>query len=117
MNEEIYEELQKVARAGDVTYYGVIAPLADLDMGLDRDRAEIGRLLGEISTHEHEHGRHLLSAIVVHSRSFPIDALRGRPGRGVYPLTRELRLLQPGQDEDTYWQDEVRHVLDYWQAH
>ncbi len=32
-NEEIYERVKNVARFGGVTYYGVIAPLAELDMG------------------------------------------------------------------------------------
>jgi hypothetical protein len=114
MNDEIhqgvYEAVRQAAREGRTTYYGVIAPLAGLDMGREWDRAEIGRILGAISTHEHEAGRPLLSAIVVHQ----VD---GRPGQGFFALARQLGLFEPGRGEDAFWQAEVRHVHEYWRDH
>ena len=110
MNEDIYEDLKKVARAGDITYYGVIAPLADLDMSLERDRVEIGELLGEISTYEHGHNRPLLSAICVHR----VDS---KPGTGFFSLARQLELMFPGDDEDVFWDTEIKKVYKYWQTH
>ena len=110
MNDEIhqgvYEAVRQAAREGRITYHGVIAPVAGLDMGREWNRAEIGRILGAISTHEREAGRPLLSAIVVHQ----VD---GRPGQGFFALARQLGLLQPGQSEDTFWQGEVRRVHEY----
>ena len=110
MHEGIYEELKDKARSGGITFYGVIAPLADLDMGSEHGRAELGRLLGEISTYEHEQERPLLSAIVVHQND-------GRPGQGFYSLAHDLSLLLADRDRDTYWQEEVKRVHGYWLTH
>lgn len=107
MHREIYEELQRVAREQDVTTYEPIAQLADLDMRRQEDRNEIGRLLGEISTYEHEQGRPLLSA-VVHLQE------QNRPGVGFFTLARQLGLLQADGDEDAFWNDEVRRVWQAW---
>jgi hypothetical protein len=51
------------------------------------DRNKIGEILGEISTYEHDHGRPMLSAIVV-------LAGIGYPGEGFYNLARHLGLHQ-----------------------
>jgi hypothetical protein len=117
IHEGIYDAVRQAACEGRLTYYGVIAPLAGLDMGRGEwDRAEIGRILGRISTREHEEGRPLLSAIVVHSHNFPIEALRGRPGKGFFNLARELGLFRPDEDEEAFWQREVRRVHEHWQG-
>jgi len=113
MHESIYRKIQKVAGNREVVYYSDIAPLADLDMSLDRDREEIGRLLGGISRHEHEEGRPLLSAVVVHKPDQQSDESLG-PGRGFFTLARELRLMAPDEDEDDFWQRELQRVHDYW---
>ena len=107
IHEGIYEAVRQAARESRLTYYAVIAPLAGLDMGREWDRADIGRILGAISTHEHEAGRPLLSAIVVHQ----VD---GRPGQGFFALARQLGLLRPEQDEDAFWEAEVRRVHECW---
>jgi hypothetical protein len=77
IHQEIYECLKEVARRGDLITYGEIAPLAGLDMESQADRNEIGEILGEISTFEHEHGRPMLSALVV-------LAGIGYPGEGFF---------------------------------
>jgi len=114
MNDEIHQRVYEAVRQNacekKTTCYGDIAPLAGLDMGRECDRAEIGRILGAISTREHEAGRPLLSAIVVRQ----VD---GRPGQGFFVLARQLGLLQPGQGEDDFWQAEVRRVHEYWRDH
>lgn len=61
----VYEKLKSAAKAGDTVSYGEIAPLLGLDMSLPEDRGEIGEVLGEISTFEHQRGRPMLSAVVV----------------------------------------------------
>ena len=65
MNRRLYERLIEVATAQECVYYSDIAPLVNLDMSLPPDRAEIGRLLGEVSEHEHAQGRPLLSVVVI----------------------------------------------------
>jgi len=113
MHQEIYERLQEVARRRNVVYYSEIAPLAGLDMSLECDRAEIGCLLGEISTCEHEHGRPLLSAVVVHKPDPQSEESLG-PGQGFFTLARELGLMAPDDDEDDFWQHELRRAYDHW---
>ena len=52
----IYDELCRVAKSRDITYYSTIAPLAGLDMGSPGDGNRISRILGDISTAEHDGG-------------------------------------------------------------
>jgi len=113
MHQEIYERLQEVARRRNVVYYSEIAPLAGLDMSFECDRAEIGRLLGEISTYEHEHGRPLLSAVAVYKPDEQREESLG-PGPGFFTLVRELGLMPLGEEEQDFWVRELRHVHDHW---
>jgi len=106
MHEQIYEKLKEVARAGTVTYYSDIAPMAELDMGLPNDRYEIGVILDDINRYERELGRPMLSAVVVHK-----DTLM--PGQGFFTLARALGLFV-GDDKDRFYIKELRKVHDYW---
>ncbi len=106
MNQAIHEELKKVACLESTIAYSELAPLADLDMGREADRAEIGRILGDISVHEHEQGRPMLSAVVTHKD--------GGPGKGFYTLARQLGLMQPGMSDIAFWSQELRRVYDFW---
>jgi len=106
MHEQIYEKLKEAARAGTVTYYSDIAPMAELDMGLPNDRYEIGVILDDINRYERELGRPMLSAVVVHK-----DTLM--PGQGFFTLARALGLFV-GDDKDRFYIKELRKVHDYW---
>lgn len=108
MHQAIYERLVAVARAEDVTTYTDISPLAGLDMDNPDHRDKIGQLLGEISTFEHNHGRPLLSAVVIH---------RGNniPGQGFFTLARELG-LHTGTDDLVFFIRELRRVHDHWRT-
>lgn len=106
MHEQIYEKLKEVARAGTVTYYSDIAPMAGLDMNYPNDRYEIGVILDDINRYERELGRPMLSAVVVHK-----DTLM--PGQGFFTLARELGFLV-GNDKDRFYIQELRKVHDYW---
>jgi len=109
MHEQLYEKLKEVARAGTVTYYSDIAPMAGLDMSLPNDRYEIGAILDDINQDEHAEGRPLLSAVVVQK-----DILR--PGQGFFTMARDMGLFT-GDDEDRFYSDELRRVHDYWTKH
>lgn len=74
LHKPIYEKLKLVGKSQQMTTYSEIAPLARLDMGNPSDRDEIRLILGKISTYEHQHGRPLLTAIVVHKQ----DNTQGR---------------------------------------
>jgi len=109
MHEEIYNKLKEVARAGTVTYYSDIAPMAGLDMSSPNDRYEIGVILDDINQREREFGRPMLSAVVVHKESL-------MPGQGFFTLARALGLFI-GNDRDKFYIQELRKVHDYWTSH
>ena len=104
--ERIYEELRRVARSEDVTYYSCVAPLVGLDMDLLEDRNRIANILDRISTTEHQAGRPLLSAVVIRKD-------KNMPGRGFFNLARRLRLHDANNDFQ-YWFREIRSVHTYW---
>ncbi|MFN8396476.1 MAG: hypothetical protein U0176_17765 [Bacteroidia bacterium] len=70
MNTLIREYLIAIARSpkGSCTYSEVNnRGTLGLDFSLERDRARIGQILGEVAEYEFRHGRPLLSAVVLHS--------------------------------------------------
>lgn len=109
MNEQIYEKLNEIARARTVTYYSDIAPMAGLNMDLQSDRNEIGAILDDINRREHQMGRPMVSAVVVHKDNL-------RPGKGFFTLARALGLFM-GNDEDKFYIEQLRKVYDYWASH
>ena len=106
MNDAIYADLQVVAKSKECTYYSSIAPLANLNMSFPKDRDELADILGDISSHEHEQGRPLLSAVVVLKAT-------NKPGVGFFGLADSLGLFD-GQDRDNFWRDERDRVWEHW---
>ena len=106
MNADIHEKLKEVAHRQSTIAYSELAPLADLDMGRSPDRAEMGRILGEISTYEHGQRRPMLSAVVTQKD--------GGPGKGFYTLARELKLMPRGMSQIAFWSQELKRVYDHW---
>ena len=67
----------------------------------------IGKVLGRISTFEHQQGRPLLSALVVHSGDM-------QAGAGFTGLAHDLGYqIQPGQ-ERAFWRSQVEDLVRYW---
>jgi hypothetical protein len=67
----------------------------------------IGKVLGRISTFEHERGRPMLSALVVQAGSM-------QAGTGFAGLGRDLGFqIQPGQ-ERAFWRSQLDEVVRYW---
>ncbi len=94
---------------GTVTYQEVAKllgwPLTGQYMG-----TEIGRLLGEISEDEVEHGKPMLSAIVT--------TREGIPGPGFFELARRLGRLSSNQKDDelAFWKKECQNVYHEWRT-
>ena len=67
--------------------YQALTDLLDLgyNMSIEYDRARIGEDLGEVSTYEHNQGRPLLSALVLHKQT-------KYQGDGFFKLCEELEL-------------------------
>ena len=78
----------ELARAGKLTTYGQIAPLAGLSMDVEKDRATMSELLREILEHELSQSRPVLPAIVVHKGE------DNNPGEGFFSIVTELGLYR-----------------------
>ena len=89
MHQTIYEELKRVAKKQKKTTYKAIASMAGLNLDIPEHWKELARILAEISTHEHNHGRPLLSAVVVLQAT---DMEKARPGNNFFTLARNLGL-------------------------
>ena len=103
----IYETLKNFAKQEQTTTYSEIAPLAGLDMENPADRDQIRQILGKISTYEHQHGRPMLTAIVVHKQD-------NIPGPGFFELAQHLGLYRNNQDKLVFFCNEVTRVHAAW---
>jgi|SRR5579862_8588291 len=88
-----------------VLYHPNITRIMGLTEPSGHMAGELGQILGEISEDEHIGGRPLLSAVAIGSEN--------RPGSGFFLLARQLG-KPVGNDEDVYWQRELRAVFDEW---
>jgi len=107
LHRAIYEQLKRVAKRQQMTTYSDIAPLAGLDMDSPADREEMRKILGKISTYEHQSGRPMLTAVVVRKDN-------NIPGEGFFELARHLGLLSGGDDELAFFCHEVSRVHAAW---
>lgn len=114
MNELVRDYLIQAARSRNLVTYSRVNEDCHLrlDFDLQTDRNEIGHILGEISTFEHQNGRPLLSAIVIH------ESNDNEPGAGFYELSaqlyqRDVRVLR----RELFWALEVDKCFVYWRQH
>jgi len=107
MNQDVYRVLLDTAKSGRTVTYGEIAPMVRLDMALADDRNQMADILREIAIHEHQAGRPLLTAVVVHAQD-------QQPGKGFFTLAKDLSLMH-GSDQTTYFAMELGRVFDHWQ--
>ena len=108
MNQEIYEELKKIARTQKVTYYAVVGRIIGLDMGNPSDRNKIAEILDEINYHEHKNERPMLSAVVIRQDI-------NMPGEGFFKCARDIGKNWKG-DNVSFWAHELTIVHNYWQS-
>ena len=99
----VREKLIAVAKHRDTVFYSGVARLADLPV---RSRS-LFQLLDEISTHEHEAGRPLLTAVVVRKED-------GMSGQGFFKLATRLGHHREGEDRKRYWIWERDRVYAEW---
>lgn len=108
MNQQLYRRLCAVAAQGHYIRYAEAAALMGLDMNEPADRDEISRLLDEISEHEHQEGRPLLSAVVIRFED-------NIPGNGFFSMAQRIDRFNGG-DRLRFWLGELRAVHDHWAA-
>ena len=106
MEQVIYDKLQAVARAHELTNYTEMGAL----VGLEPHDSRLWAMLDEINRFEHEHKRPMISALVI---------ARGenRPGSGFWVCATDLGKFIKGSDEDRFWIDELNSVWEYWASH
>jgi hypothetical protein len=111
MNQILYDELVRLARAEQLAAYSDVAPLIGLSMDRDADRDEIAKLLGDIAVHEHEEGRSMLTALVVHRGN------DNNPGEGFFAIAQKLGIYSGSRDQIkrlTFWANQVTAVHNHW---
>lgn len=72
----------------------------------------LGDVLGNVSVFEHEHGRPLISALVVQAGTH-------QAGDGFYKGLLQKRLgieLPPPEQQRALWRGEIRKAITYWNA-
>lgn len=111
MNQTLYAELMRLARARQLAAYSGVSPLIGLSMDREQDRDEIARLLGEIAVYEHAEGRPMLTALIVHRGN------DNNPGEGFFAIAQELGLYNGSRDQIsrlTFWANQVTEVHNHW---
>lgn len=110
MLDSVREHLIDVAQAQKTITYSELVSNCQLglDLGLAHDRAEIGRILGDISNEEYEQGRPLLSVVAVLAET-------GLPSDGFYRLAEALGLGTVKRlKQDFFGEREMAKCFDFW---
>ena len=102
----VYAELIQVAQHRGTITYQDIAVIAGLPTQGSYMGSELGKILGTISQDEHDAGRPMLSAVVVHKD--------GTMGDGFFTFARELGLIGPEDDEEAFLKAEREKVYQTW---
>lgn len=106
MYQVIYDKLIEVARAHTETNYETIGSLVS---SKDHD-FDLYRELDEIDRFEDQNKRPMITAVV-------INPISGTSGKGFLACAFRLGKFTWGEDEDSFWSDELRRVWEYWASH
>lgn len=114
MNSQVRTYLLEVAkrRNGSVTYSEIVRDCKlGFDLTTDYGKGQLGNVLGEVSSFEHEHQRPLLSALVIYK-----DQRNGTHGKGFYQLAEQLGLGDAKRLEtEQFGVLEMTKCYEYWQ--
>lgn len=99
--------LIKTAKDRKLIFYSEVGEYVNLSMKNPHHRTKLGDILCNISTDEHDSGRPLLSALVVHKKD-------KKPGGRFFDLAKELGKQKRDEDEDSFYADELKSVFDKW---
>lgn len=104
--------LQKGARRGElITYSDFSTEMAHSgDLALEPHSSALAALLGQVNLLEHEAGRPLISALVIHKDGDP------EPGTGFWAFARALG-IDTGSGRDAqleFWTREVERCYEQW---
>ena len=105
----VYQRLIEVARGKSVINYSDAGQLVGLDMDNEVSRIRIAQILDDINNYEGQHGRPMLSAVVIRKDI-------NMPGSGFFDCAWELGRYS-GTNDLMVWITELNKVHDYWQSH
>ncbi|KAA0581022.1 hypothetical protein FZ983_08715 [Azospirillum sp. B21] len=91
-----------------LSYLDVAGPLG-LNMGSPEDRSALSNMLCEISVHEHNNGRPLLSVVVIGRENGVPSKI---PGAGFYKMASDLGFEV--SDKLMFFVEELNRVHAYW---
>ena len=104
------EALIRSARAEQPVFYSDLTEQIDairFDLGSEKDRAALGRLLGEISKETDEQGKGMLSALAVSKDTY-------RPSYGFFNLAKEMGYEVV--DKTEFWIAQYNKVIASWRT-
>tara|TARA_B100000678_G_scaffold246896_1_gene219939 strand:+ start:1139 stop:1507 length:369 start_codon:yes stop_codon:yes gene_type:complete len=112
MNTKVRSYLIEKARKKQTCYYQELSDTCKLGLLMSEsphDRAEIGKVLGEISAYEHDHERPLLSALVISKGD-------NYQGDGFYKLAEELGYgkWQTLKKDISFEIGQMNQCFDFW---
>ena len=108
MNDGLYQKLIEVAKNTDTVTYEEIREIAGVgSFDSPGNRVLIGAILEQLSAHEHNEGRPLLSAVVILKDE-------NIPGEGFFTLAKKLELMDEDGDRLGFFVRELGRVHDYW---
>jgi hypothetical protein len=89
--------------------YARLAKTFKLRYRTDAERKYLDDMLGDISRQEHEHGRAMLSVVVVNDEF--------KLGPEFFVLARELKRQKPGEGDEEFIARERAELFEYWGSH
>ena len=109
---KVYCKLINVARNENKIFYMGVANEMGLPLGKPMGnhwQKKTGQILDDINQYEFEHGRPLLSAVVV-------NKMTGIPGDGFFKLAMRLEKYLPNShiDKKIFWEQELNEVYNVW---
>lgn len=93
----------RAKRGNPISYSELVGQIVSIHM--EPHDTRLAHFLGELSTEEHDNGRPLITALVVHKHD-------RQPGQGFFELARFLGF--PVIDEIQFWTDEINKLQHYW---
>jgi hypothetical protein len=94
---------QRAKRGDPITYSDLVSKI--LAVRMEPQDPRLAHFLGEISAEEHEVGRPLITALVVHKHDL-------QPGKGFFELSRSLGYSFI--DEIKFWSDQIDRLRAQW---
>lgn len=110
MNKDLRQKLISVALQEDVfMHYDEVAEILGLTSSRLDHATIMNQALEEISVYEHNHGRPLLTAVVVRKEDL-------QPGQGFFKMAKHNGKQKSHEDNDKFFINELGRVRNYWKG-